>query len=79
VSIAIDPQRLRRDLARRALSASELAREARLSGATVSAALAGRPVAASSLRLMADALLRVPVVAAIDALLPVEEGERGLG
>lgn len=38
----------------------DLAKAARLSGATVSAALAGRPISATSLRLIAQALASAP-------------------
>lgn len=54
---------------RRGWNAAELAREARPSAAAVSAALAGRPVAASSLALIADALWRTPAVDGIDDLI----------
>jgi transcriptional regulator with XRE-family HTH domain len=79
VSIVIDPERLRRELARRGLSASDLSHEARISGATISAALAGKPIAASSLQLLGEALLRRPVLAVIDSLLPPEPPPPMLG
>ena len=66
------PGKLRRELTRRAWSASDLAREARLSNATVSAALSGRPIAAKSLELIAQALVRAPALDIIDALIPSE-------
>ncbi len=69
MSVCLDASRLRRELARRGLSATDLAHEARLSAATVSAALAGRPITTTSLRLIAEVLMRVPVVDAIDGLL----------
>lgn len=43
-------------------------REARLNQATVSAALAGKPIAAKSLGLIASALLRIPAIEIIDSL-----------
>jgi len=75
MSVVVEHERLRAEIARRGWSASDLAHEARLSQATVSAALAGRPIAAKSLALIARALMRVPVVDAIDALL----GDSGAG
>jgi transcriptional regulator with XRE-family HTH domain len=65
----VDPERLRHELAIRGLDAIDLARKAHLSPATVSAALAGKPIAASSLRLMAGALQATPVDEFIDRLL----------
>jgi hypothetical protein len=56
-----------------------LAREARLSPATISAALAGRPIAARSLTMIADALLHAPVLDVIDLLIKHEKQERDLG
>jgi transcriptional regulator with XRE-family HTH domain len=79
MSVSLDPSRLRRELARRGLSATDLAREARLSAATVSAALAGRPITTTTLRLIADVLLRVPVVDVIDELLLPNQDEPALG
>ncbi len=73
----MDPERLRHELTIRGLDAIDLARKARLSPATVSAALAGKPIAASSLRLIAGALQATPVDEFIDRLLaPVAKTER---
>jgi len=69
MSVAVRPGRLRYELARRALSATELARLSGLSPATITAALAGRAIAAKSLQRIASALGRVPTVDVIDALL----------
>jgi transcriptional regulator with XRE-family HTH domain len=67
-------------MTRRGWDALQLARESRLSPATVSAALAGRPIAARSLTLIAEALARTPVIAVIDALvLPDDAGGATLG
>lgn len=74
MNVALDPVRLRRELARRGMNARDLSREARVSGATVSTALAGRGISATSARLIAETLARVPVVAAIDSLLPSHPG-----
>lgn len=72
MSVVVRAARLRQEMARRGWDAVHLAREARLSPATISAALAGRPIAAQSLSLIADALSRAPVVATIDLLLEPE-------
>jgi lambda repressor-like predicted transcriptional regulator len=56
-------------MTRRGWAAVDLARRARLSPATVSAALAGRPIAARSLTMIAQALATAPAVDAIDALI----------
>jgi transcriptional regulator with XRE-family HTH domain len=69
VSVSVHPGRLRFEIVRRGWSASDLARESRLSAATISAALAGRPIAAKSLDLIAEAFTRVPARQAIDGLI----------
>jgi transcriptional regulator with XRE-family HTH domain len=69
MSVIVHAGRLRFELVRRGWSASDLARESRLSPATISAALAGRPIAAKSLDLIGEALTRVPARKAIDALI----------
>ncbi len=78
VSVTVSTARLRQEMARRGWDAVHLAHEARLSPATVSAALAGRPIAASSLTLIADALRRAPVLDGIDDLLGDDTPERGV-
>lgn len=60
--IRIDTERLRREMACRGLYCSDLARRADLSPATVSAVMHGRPVSPRTLRGIAAALSRVPVV-----------------
>jgi lambda repressor-like predicted transcriptional regulator len=69
VSVAIHPGVLRREMARRGWDATELAKQSRLSQATVSTALAGRPIAAKSVALIAKALQRVPPSEVIDSLI----------
>jgi lambda repressor-like predicted transcriptional regulator len=69
MGIVINHVVLRRELARRGWNASELARAARLSHATVSAACAARPVSPTSVKLIADALARAPVLANVDSLI----------
>lgn len=69
MSIIVHAGRLRFEMVRRGWSASDLARESRLSPATISAALAGRPIAAKSLDLIGDAFTRVSARKAIDDLI----------
>jgi lambda repressor-like predicted transcriptional regulator len=69
MSVTVHPGRLAHEIARRGWAPIDLAREARISPATVSAALSGRPIAARTLGLIAAALLRTPPVAEIDRLL----------
>jgi len=75
VSVIVHSGRLRFEMVRRGWSASDLARESRLSPATISAALAGRPIAAKSLDLIGDALTRVSARQAIDELISGESFE----
>jgi lambda repressor-like predicted transcriptional regulator len=72
MSVVVHPGRLRQEIARRGWAARDLAREARLSEATVSAALAGKPIAASSVALIANALTRVPASDVIDSLILID-------
>lgn len=74
MSIAIQPHRLRAEMARRALSGSDLAKAAGVGAATVSTALAGRPIATRSLQLIVNALTHIPPVAVADLLLDGGEG-----
>ena len=60
MSVPVDPERLRYELAIRGMAAIDLARQARLSPATVSAALAGKPIAEASLALIAQVLEVTP-------------------
>ncbi|MGO9198397.1 MAG: helix-turn-helix domain-containing protein [Acidimicrobiales bacterium] len=69
MSITVHAGRLRQEIARRGWSAIDLARAARLSPATVSAALNGRAISAVSVSLIAKALTATPPEAAIDRLL----------
>lgn len=69
MSVVVHAGRLRYEMVRRGWSASDLARESRLSPATISVALAGRPIAAKSLDLIASAFTRVPARKAIDGLI----------
>lgn len=60
MSTAIDVDQLRYELAIRGMSAVKLADKAHLSPATVSAALAGKPIAEASLELIGEVLERTP-------------------
>ena len=60
MSTPIDSVRLRYELAIRGMSAFNLAKKARLSPATVSAALAGKPIAEATLGLIAQVLEATP-------------------
>jgi lambda repressor-like predicted transcriptional regulator len=73
MSVVVHPGRLRQEMTRRGWAATDLAREARLSHATISTALAGKPVAEKSLALIAGALTRAPVIRIVDALIMSEE------
>ena len=78
MSVVVHPGRLRQEMTRRGWAATDLARESRLSQATISTALAGRPVAAKSLALIAAALSRVPVLDVVDSLIMRERSDPGL-
>jgi transcriptional regulator with XRE-family HTH domain len=65
-------------MARRGWAASDLAREARLSQATISATLAGRPISETSLALIAKALSRAPILTIVDSLIMREPPNSGL-
>ena len=69
MGVTVHPGRLRQELARRGWSAADLARHSGVSHPTISAALAGRPIAARSLGRVASALQAAPPVDAIDRLL----------
>lgn len=68
MSVNVDVKRLRAEMTRRCWNAADLARPARLTHATVSAAR--RPgLASRSLACIAHALKKAPVVSLIEALL----------
>jgi hypothetical protein len=69
VSVAVEPELLRYELAIRGISAVDLAKKARLSPATISSALAGRPIAEASLRLIVVELSKTAVDEVIVRLL----------
>ena len=78
MSVVVHAGRLRQEMARRGWAATDLAREATLSPATVSAALGGRAISATSVGLIAAALSRVPASAVIDSLI-MADNPRELG
>lgn len=61
MSIAFDPARLAYEMAIRGLSGTDVARKAGLSPATVSTAMAGKPIAEASAMLIVKALGATPV------------------
>ena len=69
MSVCLDADRLRIEMARRGWAAIDLAREARLSPATISTALSGKPISARSLTLIAAALMGAAAIDIIDALM----------
>jgi transcriptional regulator with XRE-family HTH domain len=69
MSSPVNPEQLRRELASRGMEANDLAKQAHLSGATLSSALAGRAISAASLRRIAAALQATPVDEVIERLL----------
>lgn len=69
MGVAVNPENLNRELARRGWNHTDLARAARLSHATISAACAGNSVSPSTLRLIAAALANAPPLAGVDVLL----------
>ena len=78
MGVVVRPSRLRMELIRRGWSECDLAREARISPATVSAAISGRSISAKSLSLMVEALLKVPTVELIDRLVIDDGGQADL-
>jgi DNA-binding Xre family transcriptional regulator len=75
MSSRLNASRLDRELACRGWTANDLAAAARISPATISAARRGRPVNHRTLRKIADALIKVPIVSGVEALLdPVATG-----
>ena len=65
----VNPERLHRELVIRGWNGSDLALRARLSPATISAALQGRPISTTTLRKMVLALTRQPKIDGIDELV----------
>jgi hypothetical protein len=69
MGVVISAARLRYELARRGWCGCDLARAAGISAPTVSAAIAGRPVAPRTVRRIAQALADASPVDGVDELL----------
>jgi len=69
VNILIDGGVLRRQMARRGLSARDLARQSSLSPPTILAAMAGGPISMSSFRIISETLAQIPILDIAEALL----------
>jgi lambda repressor-like predicted transcriptional regulator len=78
VSVVVDPGRLRHEMVRRGWCGRDLARESRLSEATISTALSGKAIAASSLAMIAKALSRAPAIDVVDSLIRMQPGAMDL-
>lgn len=78
MSIVVQTDRLRHEMERRGWDVTDLAREARLSHATVSTALAGHAITARSLSLIAEALSRVQPSEIIDNLIRFDPRDRDI-
>ncbi len=72
VTVRVNRARLLHEMACRGWHASDLAHEARLSGATVSHLMQGRPVSPRTLRKVAQSFVRTPPIPGLDVLLDVE-------
>lgn len=70
--VPVAGDRLRRELARRNLTSTELAERTGMTPATISRAMRGGRVTQRTLARIAHALLAAPVVEGIDLLLPDE-------
>ncbi|HEY1455911.1 MAG TPA: helix-turn-helix transcriptional regulator [Candidatus Dormibacteraeota bacterium] len=80
MSIKLDPARLERELARRGWNATDLARAAGCSAATISGARRGRPINSLTLSRIAGALTQAPILPGIDEILgPQEPSPNGFG
>ena len=66
--IRFNPVALRRQMALRGLSGTDLAAEARISAPTMSAAMAGRSLSPQTVRSIAAALTRIPAIVSEDLL-----------
>lgn len=69
MSVTVDRARLEREMPLRGWTAADLAREAGLSGATITAARAGKPMSPRMLRSIARALAGTPAIEGMDRLL----------
>lgn len=69
MGLAVRADVLAREVARRGWTLADLAKAAGLSGATMTAARAGRPISPRSLRRIAAALASAPPLEGVDDLL----------
>jgi transcriptional regulator with XRE-family HTH domain len=74
VRVPVDGDALRRELARRGMNQAEFSRLANLSEATVSHAACGLSVSIQTVRKLAVAIVRTPVMPGADALLAAGRG-----
>jgi lambda repressor-like predicted transcriptional regulator len=78
MSVVLHAGRLHQEMGRRGWAATDLARESRLSQATISTAFAGKPIAEKSLSLIAAALSATPPNVVIDSLILSRLSDRDL-
>ena len=69
MGVVVNAEYLHVEMARRGWSHTDLARVARISCATVSGAMNGRPVSPTTVRLILVALQSAPVLDGVDSLL----------
>jgi transcriptional regulator with XRE-family HTH domain len=67
--VYVNVSRLRREIALRGWRPTDLARAARLSPGTITTVMKGAPISPGTLRKIAGALKRYPVVPGLDELL----------
>lgn len=77
MSLSVNARQLRLEMALRGWDAVDLARASRLSTATVSTALAGKPIAAKSVAQIATAITQHPANEVIDRLVRGDSHDLG--
>jgi transcriptional regulator with XRE-family HTH domain len=77
MSVSINSGQLRLEMALRGWDAVDLARASRLSAATVSIALAGKPISAKSVSLIAKAITNTPADDVINRLVRRDSQDLG--
>lgn len=77
MSISVNSGQLRLEMALRGWDAVDLARASRLSAATVSIALSGKPISAKSVALIATAIMQNPANEVIDRLVRRDSQDLG--
>jgi lambda repressor-like predicted transcriptional regulator len=70
-SLPISPEKLRRAMQARGISARVLSKKAGLSEATISHAMAGRQLAPDTVKKIADVLARIPPLVSVDELFDI--------